>query len=356
MMRQLLLTTNWGIEDIVADEFRRLAAADDLDWERVDPEPFDRGGRVLVEMVSSPREAVDTAERMRSIHHVLRYVHQFELPDADPLDAIEQALLELELPEVEAAETFRVTSNRNGDHEFTSVDVQKAAGAGVDRRHETSVDLEDYDVDVRVDVRDRECLVGIQHTIDALSKRFPHEYAPLASLKANVAYAMLQLAHIDEHEPETLLDPFCGAATILMEAAETEPELEIVGSDISVNAVEGARENLEAAGLADRVDVREADARELVDAYPRGFADLIVTNPPYGMRLDAGMDFGAFYRDVLGQFVRTLSREGRVVMLVHKRGVFRDAIGNYPQLDIRHVRVVETGGLYPGIFVLQKRR
>lgn len=354
-MRQLLLTTNWGIEDIAADEFRALAGADGVEYESIEPEPFDLGGRVLVETVSSPEEAVPTAERMRSIHHVLRYVHAFELPDSEPLGAIRQTLLELDLPEVEAAETFRVTSNRYGDHEFTSVDVQKAGGAGIDEHYETSVDLEDYDVDVRVDIRDRRCLVGIQHTNTALSKRFPHEYAPLASLKANVAYAMLQLAHIDEHEPETLLDPFCGAGTILMEAAETEPDLAIVGSDISENAVLGARDNLRAAGLARAVEVREADARRLVDDYPRAFADLIVTNPPYGMRLDAGMDFNDFYRDVLGQFVRTLGRDGRVVMLVHKRGVFRDAIGSYPQLDIRHVRVVETGGLYPGIFVLQKR-
>jgi len=354
-MRRLLLTTNWGIEDIVADEFREHAERDAIGYEAIEPEPFELGGRVLVESVDSPEEAVPTTERMRSIHHVLRYVHAFELPDADPLDEIRCALLELELPEIEAAETFRVTSNRYGDHEFTSVDVQKAGGAGIDERYETSVDLEDYDVDVRVDVRDRRCLVGIQQTNTALSKRFPHVYAPVASLKSNVAYAMLQLAHIDEHEPETLLDPFCGAGTIPMEAAETEPDLAIVGSDVSENAVDGARKNIRAAELAREIEVREADARRLVDDYPRGFADLIVTNPPYGMRLDAGMDFHAFYRDVLGQFVRTLTRAGRVVMLVHKRGVFRDAIGSYPQLDIRHVRVVETGGLYPGIFVLQKR-
>jgi len=355
MMRQLLLTTNWGLEDIVAGEFRELADADGLEYESIVPEPFGRGGRVLVETTSSAREAVPTAESMRSIHHVLRYVHRFDLPDTDPLEAIEEALLELELPEVESAETFRVTSNRYGDHGFTSVDVQKAAGAGVDRRHETSVDLEDYDVDVRVDVHDRECLVGIQQTRRALSKRFPHEYAPVASLKANVAYGMLRLARIDDHDPETLLDPFCGAGTILLEAAETRSDLEIVGSDVSDNAVTGARENIRAAGLRGRVEVRRADARRLADTYAREFADLVVTNPPFGMRLDAGMDFHAFYRDVLGQFTRTLSREGRVVMLVHKRGVFRDAIGSYPQLDIRHVRVIETGGLYPGIFVLQRR-
>ena len=355
-MYELLLTTNSGIEDVVEQEFRALAEREELAFEAIETEPFGLGGRVLVETDEAPDRLVAAVHQMRSIHHVLRYVHEFTLPDDEPLEAIYETVRRLELPEVADAETFRVTSKRYGEHDFTSVDVQKAGGGAVDHHYETSVDLEDYDVEVRVDVQEERCLVGIQTTRESLSKRFPHEYSPPASLKSNVAYAMLQLAHIDEHRPERLLDPFCGAGTILMEAAEVYPDLEIVGSDISEIAVDGVAENIRAAGLRERIEIRKADARKLVESYPRGFADLVVTNPPYGVRLDADMNFNAFYRDVLGQLVRTLSDEGRVVMLVHKRAVFRGEIGNYPQFDIRHVRIVETGGVYPGIFVLQKRR
>ncbi len=355
-MDDLLLTTNNGLEDIVADEFRRVAEREGLRFESVDEEPFGLGGRILVRTDEPAKSLVTAVRTMRSIHHVMRYIHEWELPDDEPLDSIESTLFEMDLPGLEQADTFRVTSNRYGEHDFTSVDVQRAAGAGVDRRYDAAVDLEEFDVEVRVDVRDRQCLVGIQYTKNELSKRFPNEYAPRASLKTNVAYAMLQLAHIEEHEPEVLLDPFCGAGTVLMETAEVYPDIEVLGSDISHRAARGTRENAEAAGLGDRISVKQADARELYRHYDRGEADLIVTNPPYGKRLGADKNFYEFYRDVLGQFVRTLSPEGRVVMLVYKRGVFRGAIGEYPQFDIRHVRVVETGGLYPGIFVLQKRR
>ena len=355
-MNDLLLTTNNGLEDIVADEFRRVADRDGLAYEAVDEEPYGLGGRVLVRSDAPTDPLVASAKTMRSIHHVMRYVEEFQLPDEDPLEAIEETLFAYDLPEVERAETFRVTSKRYGDHDFTSVDVQRAAGGGIDRHYAASVDLEEFDVEVRVDVRDDRCLIGIQYTKDALSKRFPHVYSPKASLKSNVAYGMLQLAHVDEHEPDTLLDPFCGAGTILMETREVYPDIDVLGSDISQKAADGARANVEAAGLADRVTIIQADATELYRHYDRGSVDLIVTNPPYGKRLGSDLNFHSFYRDVLGQFTRTLSPEGRVVMLVHKRGVFRGAIGDYPQFDIRHVRVVETGGVYPGIFVLQKRR
>ncbi len=355
-MNDLLLTTNNGLEDIVAEEFRHVAEREGLGFEAIDEEPFGLGGRVLVRTDEPAASLVPAARTMRSIHHVLHYIYEWRLGNEDPLAEIESTLREMELPGMEAAETFRVTSHRYGEHAFTSIDVQRAAGAGVDRRYEASVDLEEFDVEVRVDVRDERCLVGIQYTDDELSKRFPHVYTPRASLKTNVAYAMFQLAHLDAHEPEVLLDPFCGAGTILMEGAELGSQLELLGSDISERAVRGARDNAEAAGLADRMTIRRADARELYRYYDRGSVDLIVTNPPYGKRLGAGMNFYEFYCDVLGQFIRTLGPAGRVVMLVYKRGVFRGAIGEYPQFDIRHVRIVETGGLYPGIFVLQKRR
>ncbi|MFB6351756.1 MAG: methyltransferase domain-containing protein, partial [Bradymonadaceae bacterium] len=345
-MDELLLTTNNGLEDIVADEFRALADREGLDYESIDEEPFGLGGRILVRTDEPADRLVPVVETMRSIHHVLHYIEEFALPDEDPLEAIESRLFELDLPEMTDAETFRVTSNRYGEHDFTSVDVQRAAGGGVDCHYSASVDLEDYDVDVRVDVQQNRCLVGIQYTKESLSTRFPHVYAPRASLKSNVAYGMLQLAHVPTHDPETLLDPFCGAGTVLMETAEVYPEIALYGSDISERAVRGATANIETAGLDDHVvDIQQGDARELYRRHDRGAIDLIVTNPPYGKRLGADLNFHAFYRDVLGQFVRTLSPEGRVVMLVHKRGVFRGAIGDYPQFDIRHVRIVETGGL-----------
>lgn len=353
-MYQLVLTTNDGIDDLAVEEFREVAQREELRFDSVEQEPFGSGGHIRIWTDEAIERLLPAVRTMRSIHHVIQYIDQFELSD-EPMTQIEERLYETDFPGVAGADTFRITTKRYGEHDFTSIDVQRAAGAGVDRHYETIVDLEDYDVDIRVDVRDDTCLVGPQHTHTALTKRHPRNYNQTASLKANVAWAMLRLAHIGEHEPSTLYDPFCGAGTILIEAADCFPAVEVTGSDIRDNAVEGARHNAKMAGFGSRITTRSLDARELDEELAPGFADLIVTNPPFGMRLKAGMDFTDFYADILEQFSYVLGEEGRVVLLVLKRSAFRHEMGNIDDLYIRHVRIVETGGLYPGIYVLQKK-
>jgi putative N6-adenine-specific DNA methylase/tRNA (guanine6-N2)-methyltransferase len=64
------------------------------------------------------------------------------------------------------------------------------------------------------------------------------------------------------------------------------------------------------------------------------------------------MDFRPFYRRVLQQFDEVLSPAGRVVMLVLRQSPFNQALREVGAFDVRHVRVVEIGGLYPRVFVL----
>ncbi|MFB6263656.1 MAG: SAM-dependent methyltransferase, partial [Bradymonadaceae bacterium] len=104
-----------------------------------------------------------------------------------------------------------------------------------------------------------------------------------------------------------------------------------------------------------RTTFAEVDARQLTDHYGEDAADLVVTNPPYGAELGESIDFAQFYRTLLDQMSTVLRPGGRVVMLVDKRGIFNGAVGDTPDFEIRHVRIVTVGGLYPGLFVLQKR-
>lgn len=354
-MTALLLTTNAGLEDIVEEEFRELADPEGLEYGDIEQKPFDHDGQVRIPTDEPADRVVPVARQMRSIHHVLRYIQTFAFDPDDPKGSIYAEVKAQEIPEVEQARAFRVTSNRHGQHDFTSMDVQNWAGQAVVDHYGTDVDLEEYDADVRVDIFQDLCMVGIQYTRRALSKRQPYRFNPSVSLKTNVSYAMLRLAHIDEHEPQVLLDPFCGAGTIPVEAAELYPEMIIHGSDWWGPAVEGSRKNAEAADLADRITFEEVDARELVDHHGSESVDLIVTNPPYGLKLGEELNFNYFYRAILDQFAEVLRPGGRIVMLVSKRGTFRGALGDVSALDVRHVRIVETGGVYPGVFVLQKR-
>jgi hypothetical protein len=48
-----------------------------------------------------------------------------------------------------------------------------------------------------------------------------------------------------------------------------------------------------------------------------------------------------------------LAPNGYVVMLVLRQGPFNAVRGEVDALTVRHVRVIEIGGLYPRVFVLQ---
>ena len=141
-----------------------------------------------------------------------------------------------------------------------------------------------------------------------------------APLRENLAAGILALAGWD---PEAaLLDPFCGSGTILIEAAwialgvppgmtrpfgferlrdhdasrwedvkdearsRILPELEtpLIGIDADPLAIEAAQRNAERAYLTeDTIRFELGDARDATAPAPTGW---IVTNPPYGERLD----------------------------------------------------------------------
>ncbi len=349
----LLFTTNMGLEDVVIAEYRERATEVGLSLHDTNEAPLDLRSYALVEVEADLDSSLDIARRMKSVHHVLAPLYTFSLPDdaEEALHTIHETIKTLDVTAMETADTFRVTTVRQGDHDFTSIDVQQYAGGAVDARYDAAVDLEDYDVEVRVDVHDDRCLVSVQHTREALSRRQVRLFQPTAALKPNVAYALLRLAHLDD-PPDVVLDPFCGSGTILWEAGHLWPNARLVGNDWNEDTLDGARQNAEAQDLTERVTFFESDIWYLAEAVGDLEADLVVTNPPFGVRLASSMDFGPFYRRTLQQLHDVLVPEGRVVMLVLRQAPFNKALGETDMFDVRHVRVIEIGGLYPRVFVL----
>lgn len=345
-----------GLEDVVVNEYCERATDAGLSVSDTDDAPFDVRSYALVEVNAEPEPSLEVARQMRSVHHVLAPLYTFSLPNEPDaaLRTIRTTVETLEVDAMKKADTFRVTTVRQGDHDFTSIDVQREAGAGLEAHYGTTVDLEEYDTEVRVDVHDDRCIVSVQHTKEALSRRQVRLFQPRAALKPNMAYGLLRLAHLDA-PPDVVLDPFCGSGTILWEAGARWPEARLVGNDWDEDTLDGARENADAQGLNDRVTLHHSDVWYLSETLRDGNADLIVTNPPFGVRLASSMDFGPFYRRVLEQFHEVLQSNGRAVLLVLRQTPFNEALDETQSFHIRHVRVVEIGGLYPRVFVLGRR-
>ena len=84
--------------------------------------------------------------------------------------------------------------------------------------------------------------------------------------------------------------------------------------------------NVEQTGLTDRITIREGDVWHLAETFDDVAADLIVTNPPFGVRMASSMDFFPFYRRVLGQMAAVLRPDGHVVTLMLREGPFNSAL------------------------------
>jgi len=149
-----------------------------------------------------------------------------------------------------------------------------------------------------------------------------------APLRENLAAGILRLTG---WEPgSALLDPMCGSGTFLIEAAlialNRAPGLErsfgfeklaghdqtawqalrasalarinksiktsIYGGDRFGDALKLAHTNIAAAGLSDHVQLKQANVLEMP---PPAAGGVIVTNPPYGVRLSEQNEMAAFY-------------------------------------------------------------
>lgn len=348
MTARVELTTSPGLEDLVLDELRSLGVAD----LRGVICPEGRAGHVHAEASGGLWAAV---QMLRSVHRVVRPVARLELPGDGALAFLRSELARLapSVPELTTGEpTFRVSCKRTGTHPFTSEDVARVAGAGIRDALPRAVRLRGFDVHVRCDVAERVARVGVQRVGVALSSRAPGPFRPKTSLRANVAWALLQLARPDG-VARRVIDPFAGAGTVLVEAGARWPEARLAGSDLHERCVAGLRENLAFQGL--EAEVRQGDARRLAEVWPEGDFDTIATNPPFGKRMGAGVDLEALYRRFLAGAAAVATSDARMAVLVGRRGAFNRALRAAGAWETRHVRIVEVGGLYPGVFVLGRR-
>jgi putative N6-adenine-specific DNA methylase len=199
-----------------------------------------------------------------------------------------------------------------------------------------SVSARDPDVRVHAFLDARECTLYVDTSGEPLFKRGRREHVGEAPLKKNLAAGILHLAGWKPGMP--LLDPMCGAGTFLTEAAdrslarapgrerdfgfrnlarfeaprwerlhaaalrEQKPLglLPIYGSDLLGRSVEQARRNLQDAGLEGAVTFKQANLLELSAPAAHG---MLVTNPPYGVRLGEKERLAEFY-PVLGDALK----------------------------------------------------
>jgi 23S rRNA G2445 N2-methylase RlmL len=148
------------------------------------------------------------------------------------------------------------------------------------------------------------------------------EHRP-ASLRPTVAAAMVRLA--GARPPQVVLDPMCGAGTILAEQLATgwhreRGSVRVLGGDLEMTAVRAAAINLRKLG---QPQLACWDARRLPLASAS--MDRILSNPPFGKQLSSPAEIGPLYRQMVQEYDRVLRPGGVAVLLVSEPAVLREA-------------------------------
>ena len=174
--------------------------------------------------------------------------------------------------------------------------------------------------------------VGIDTSGDSLHKRGYRTLTSKAPITETLAAALIMLT--PWNRDRILVDPFCGSGTFPIEAAmlaanmapgmnrsflseewrnlikrkcwyeamdeanelvDTDIKVDIQGYDIDGDIVKAARFNAESAGVADMIHFQQRPVSALSHPKKYGF---ILTNPPYGERIEDKSKLPALYREI----------------------------------------------------------
>jgi tRNA (guanine6-N2)-methyltransferase len=214
-----------------------------------------------------------------------------------------------EVREIPQSPLFSITANFVGRRNYSTEEIKRACAepfVATSGWRYTSDDAE-ADLNVRVFIEHDTAFVGVRLGARPLHRR-PYKRAHVpGSLKPPVAAAMLALAEVGQGM--RLLDPCCGAGTILIEAARIGVVAQ--GGDCDPDAVSAAQINAAAAGAP--IDIREWDAQAL--SLEGGVFERVVTNLPWGREVQVDAALEAFYSRVCVEMRRVLVPDGRIAVL-----------------------------------------
>jgi tRNA G10 N-methylase Trm11 len=215
---------------------------------------------------------------------------------------------------------FRVIARMAGEHEFRRVDFQRAVERGIVERsdHTWRLEEEDADVEFWATMIDAEFFLTVRLSDDRMRHReYKTAHRP-ASLRASSAAALGWLS--EPCEDDVVLDPFCGAGTILIERAHLGRYAMLLGSDRDHAALAAARINVGARYKPIQLENWDAGAIPLGDAS----VNKIVTNLPWGLRYGSHGENRKLYPLWFKEFTRVLKSGGVMVMLTAEWRLMRE--------------------------------
>lgn len=325
---EMVAKTLKGLEDVLAEELRMLGA------ENVQP------GCRMVSFEGDLAMMYRANLCCRTALNILRPIYKFIASDPDTLYEL---VKEYDWGSVlTLGKTFSIDttshSNEFTHSRFVTYRVKDAIvdwfkdRFGADKR--PGVRLNDADVMLNVHIDGTRVTLSLNSSGESLHKRGWRVAQTEAPINEVLAAGIILKS--GWHGESPFVDPMCGSGTFLIEAAmiaagikpgsyreswpftqwrdwdpelfdsvlhegatesPCEPEFKIYGSDISPKAIDIAERNILSAGVDEYINLRVRSIQHWDEAPAGGTPGVIVTNPPYGERINPE-DIEGLYRTI----------------------------------------------------------
>jgi 23S rRNA G2445 N2-methylase RlmL len=246
-------------------------------------------------------------------------------------------------PKPKGRPTYHLVTQMEGKHGYLRRDARKALAQGLAGKFPATwrPGEENAAVEVWLTIQGAQAVCGLRLSDrDMRHRTYKLEHRP-ASLRPTVAAAMVRLAEVKP--PNVVLDPMCGAGTLLAEHLELARRFKVptppaLGGDLDYGAVRAAAVNLRRVGPS---LLSRWDARRLPLAA--GSVDRVLSNPPFGKQLGTPEEIGPLYRAAGAEIDRVLKPGGRAVLLTAEAAPLRAAARAAGWKSLREVAVRVLG-------------
>ncbi len=327
-----LVLTQVGLEDISADEIKRLISATSI---KISP------GRVLFSC-KSEQDLVDLCYHGRTFSKVILLLSSFSvsgIPDEKILKGLEQFL----------DKTAVIKCDRFGEHDFTSFDVMQAVNSHLAKLYNVIIDHKKSQTIFHLLIDGKDGYFGVDFAGIDLGRRDYRIFLGTDALKGNIAAALLHIAGYETKH--SLLDPFCRHGIVPIEAAlyatntsphkfnkekfafanlpnrkfelkdkETDFKGTIIAMDDNFKHVSASRKNAKIAGVVKSIEFSRADMQWLDAKFGKNFLDRIITLPVQPGRSIADKTVEKIYHQTFYQAEFILKKSGKICVVM-KRGV-----------------------------------
>lgn len=244
---------------------------------------------------------------------------------------------------------FRVIARQQGEMPYRRIDLQETVAKAIGQRTDFRWREADDGLEFWVTQIEGDAFVALRVSDEQMRHRSYKINHIAASLRPTAAAALVLLTKPKAHD--VFLDPMCGAGTTLIERALHSRYTQLLGGDLSEEAVAQAKANI---GTRYKpIEVTQWDARNL----PLDDASIhaVTCNLPFGVQMSSAEENRRLYPAVMKELRRVMQIGARAVFLTSDMRAMTRALERTSGMYMAQQYQVVVLGRRAQICVVQKR-